>query len=209
MPFEILIILVLIGGVAVSAVALIHPAGPALLVLASTPFDPLMTNLFGMTGNLVTIVPIALVLLKVGPSRWFDTFLGTRVQRALTLFLAVATISYSIGYLNIGPAALFSYLQRIAGLLLVGVFAVGLRQERYVDLCMKALAVSMALFTLVSMLEFYVGLQIFPTVSEFGAGGPGSGQIACNFGFVDILVLERSRYATGESHGTRGTRTTL
>lgn len=171
MPFEIRIIIVVLGGIFFSVLAVVHPVGVTLVVLATTPFDPLMTNFFGIAGNYVTVIPIVLLLAKVGPGQWVNLFLGTRVQRALLLFLAVVSISYLIGYLRIGPGAFFAYLQRIAGFALVGVFAVGLRDERYVDLLLKILTISMAAFALVSMLEFYVGIKLFPTLSEFGSVG--------------------------------------
>jgi len=171
MPFVIKIIFVALGGLFVSALALLHPVGPALMVFGISPFDPLMTNFFGMAGNYITIIPIMIILVKVGPSRWVETFLGTRVQRALLLFFAVVSVAYLIGYLRVGPGAFFAYLQKLSGFALVGLLATGLRNERYIDFCLKLLAVSMALFALVCMLEFYLGIQLFPTQSDFGAGG--------------------------------------
>lgn len=165
------IVLAVLGGLVLSAVTVMHSAGPALMVLASTPFDPLMTNLFGLAGNNVTMIPIILVLIKVGPGMWADTFFGTRVQVALFLFIAVTSISYAIGYTEIGIGAFYAYIQKLSGFFLVGVLAVGLRNNKHVDFCLKVLVVSMVFFSLVSMVEFYLGITIFPTQSEFGAGG--------------------------------------
>ena len=171
MSFELKILLVAIGGLFGSAIALMHPVGPALILVLSSPFDPLMTNLFGNAGNYVTVVPILLLLAKVSPATWPRAFLGTRVQRALLFFLLAVSISYLIGYMRLGPGVFLAYLQRITGFALVAVFASGFRNERYVDLCVKALAVSTMLFALLSMLEFYLGLQVIPTQSEFGSFG--------------------------------------
>ena len=163
MSLEILVIAAVLVGLGVSIAAVIHPAGPALIVLLITPFDPILTNIFGLAGNYITILPIILVLFKTNPARWGYLFLGTRAQRALFFFVMIMSISVAIGYREVGSAAIATYLQRFAGFLLAGVIADGFKNNNYVDLCLKVLTISMALFALVSMLEFYVGIHLIPT----------------------------------------------
>jgi O-antigen ligase len=172
MSLTVQVIIALVVGFIVVVGALAHPIGPAILILASTPFDPLMTNLFGQAGNYITIVPILLVFVKVGPMRVFDALFGTRVQKALFLFLVVGLIAHLIGFYKAGPEILFYYLQKISGFLLVAVVASGMRHEKYVDLCVKALVLAMAVFAFLSMLEFYLGIELLPSQgAEYGSSG--------------------------------------
>jgi hypothetical protein len=171
MGSELAIIGAAIAGLILAIPVLLHPIGPSLLVFAISPIDPILGATLGMWGNYITGVPIALVLLKTGPAQWIRVFFGSRIQVALFLFIAVSAISHLIGYAVGVEGILLNYLQRVTGFLLVGVVAAGLRHERYLDFCMKLLVVGSVGFALLSIAEFYFGIQLLPAQSEWGAEG--------------------------------------
>ena len=159
------------AGLILAIPLLLHPIGPSLLVFAISPIDPILTTSLGMWGNYITAVPILLALFKTNPTHWVRLFFGSRVQIALALFIAVSAIAHLIGYSAGAEGAMLNYLQRIAGFLLVGVVATGLRQERYLGLCMKILVIGSAGFALLSIAEFYFGIQLLPAQRQWGSAG--------------------------------------
>lgn len=166
MSFALKIVIAVLAGILVSVGAIIHPIGPALMVFAISPFDPVFVNFFGSYGNYITALPIVLLLLKTNPGRWFHLLLGTRVQIALFVFLAIGLISHIVGYVKLGTPVLIFYLQKVAGFLLVGVIATAFRHERFIDFACKTLVVSMTAFAMLSMLDFYAGIHLVPFLGD-------------------------------------------
>lgn len=166
-----IIIGVVIAGMILAVLVLRHPIGPSLLVFVLSPIAPILGVTLGIWGNIISGVPIALLLIKTNPELWFRLFFGSRIQIALLLFIAVSAISHVIGYLAGVEGVLLNYLQRITGFLLVGVVAAGLRHERFLSLCMKVIVVGGAGFAFLSIAEFYFGIQLLPAQSQWGSQG--------------------------------------
>jgi hypothetical protein len=55
----------MIFGVILTAIAFVHPIGPGLMLVAETPFDAIPFILFGVTGNLITYVPLLIVFRRL------------------------------------------------------------------------------------------------------------------------------------------------
>jgi pimeloyl-ACP methyl ester carboxylesterase len=168
---DLAIISAVVAGLVFVVPVLFHPIGPSLLVFAISPIDPILGATLGIWGNLLTGVPILLALLKTHPTHWVQLFFGSRIQIALALFTAVSAIAHLVGHSVGVQGLLLNYLQRITGFLLVGVVATGLRQERYLGLCMKVLVIGSAGYALLSIAEFYFGIQLLPAQRQWGSAG--------------------------------------
>lgn len=149
---------------------LLHPVGPALVLLLVTPFEGSL-SVFGPWMNLLTAIPILMFLLRVGPGRWTHLLFGTPIQQIFAVFLVASLISHAMAIDYYGSLAFLEYGRKAALFLIVGVMAYAFQQPRYLRLCIAALTVSMTFYAVLSMLEFYGGLKILPGVSYWGAGG--------------------------------------
>jgi len=166
------LLLLFFGGLGTFFFLLLHPAGAAIFVFAITPFDSILWNLFGHAGNLVTVLPLLIFLMRPTPGGWIGAFLGTRVQRATALLMGVMVVPHLLVVSVYGLGTMLVYLQKVALFLLLGVMASGLRDPRHAKLCGQGLVLSMAAFGLLSMADFYLGLQLLPVgTGDWGAGG--------------------------------------
>lgn len=168
-----------IGSLAVGALMLIHPVGPALFILATTPFDPIMFNLFGFVGNLVIVAPFLVFLFRSPVEGMVQSILGTPVQRAVALATVVLLFSFVQSVDKLGYYIFPIYGQRAALFLIVGVIAASMRTPERTISVVQIFVISMALFTLLSMLEFYAGIAIVPSagLTEWGEAGLIGGSI--------------------------------
>ncbi len=154
----------ILAGVVLTLVAFAHTIGPALMLAAITPFDAIPFALFGTAGNLITYVPVVIFLIKLNPALWGQAFLGTRVQQVVALFVILLVISHvqSVGVDDRGIGVLWDWLRKVTLFLLMGVFAWSLRDARHLALFVKVGVVSMAVFVVLSALDFYLGIQLLP-----------------------------------------------
>jgi O-antigen ligase len=168
----------LIGGIVIgvilTAVAFAHPIGPALMLAAETPYDGMMFVFFDVWGNAITYVPIVIFLVKVNPVYWGQAFLGTRLQQLIALFFMSLLLCHAVSLVDMPIIGqILEWLRKVTLFLLTGVFAFAMR-ERYLPLLVKVMVAAMALFTLLSMMDFYLGIQVLPVktgVWEEGALG--------------------------------------
>ena len=165
------IVAAMIAGVVLTAIAFAHPIGPALMLAAETPFDAIPYQFFGVTGNLITYVPILIFLIKVPPGRWGQAFLGTRIQQLGALMIMALLYCHATTIVDLGVGQVFEWLRKVTLFLLMGIFAYAMRDTRHLPLLVKTLVFSMALFTLISMVDFYLGIHLLPLkVSTFEGG---------------------------------------
>lgn len=162
------LLIAFVGGTIALGFMLIHAIGPALVLLAITPFDAIFFSLFGWIGNAVTYPPIMVLLLRNSPSAWSRIFFGSQVQAAAAVLIVALSISHLVSINYYGFDMIVEYAKKVTLFLLLGVFAYAIRRTEHLELAIKVLVVSMALFTFLNMLDFYLGIQILPeTPSRF------------------------------------------
>lgn len=152
-------------GLLLVVVALVHPIGPGLMLAAETPFDAIPFGLFGVAGNLITFVPILILLVRVNPEAWGQVFLGTRIQQYLALFVMSLLVSHALVIADYGIGEIWEWLRKVTLFMLVGVFTYTMTQTKHLALLMKTMVASMALLTILAMLDFYLGIQVLPLKS--------------------------------------------
>ncbi len=152
----------IVFGVLLAVVGFAHPIGPGLMLAAETPFDAIPFVLFGVTGNLVTYVPILIFLIKVKPAYWGQAFLGTRIQQFIALFIMALIVSHALAIVDKGIGEIYEWLRKVTLFLLMSVFAFAMRETKHLPLLVKTMVASMALLTFLSMLDFYLGIQVLP-----------------------------------------------
>ena len=152
----------IVFGLVLTAVAFAHPIGPGLMIAAETPFDGIPFKLFGVAGNLITFVPILILLMRLNPAYWGQAFFGTRVQQFLALFIMALLPAHALLIVDQGLGQIFEFLRKGTLFLLVGVFVFSMRDGKYLALLSKTLVASMAVLTVLAMLDFYLGIQLLP-----------------------------------------------
>jgi hypothetical protein len=168
------LVLLFFGGLAAFFLGLLHPVGPALFILAISPFDPVMTAIFGDAGNFLSLAAPLLVLLRTPPGLLPGLFVGTRIQQALLVFLLALLWGHVVVYPNAGIFTVYAYLSRVNVFLMMGVVAILMANPKYIGLGIKVLVISMAGWAVFCGAEFYLGIEIFPTVkggSDSVSGG--------------------------------------
>lgn len=166
----------IVFGLVLTAIAFAHPIGPGLMVAAETPFDGIPFKLFGVAGNLITFVPILILLMRLNPAYWGQAFFGTRVQQFLALFIMALLPSHALLIDDQGLGQIFEFLRKGTLFLLVGVFAFSMSQEKYLALLIKTMVASMAVLTVLAMLDFYMGIQVLPVKAGRLEGGAALGR---------------------------------
>jgi len=79
------VVAAIVAGIMLTAVAFAHAVGPALFLVAITPFDAIPFVIFGVAGNAITFVPIVILLVRVHPALWGQVFFGSRIQQYATI----------------------------------------------------------------------------------------------------------------------------
>lgn len=171
------LILVLIGGLGVLLFMLVHPIGPALFVVALTPFEGLLYIFFGFYGNLLNLAPLLVFLIRPMRGGVLNAFLGTQVQRAAALMVLSMAVSFMITIDTRGPQAMIGYASTVYLFLLVAILVPALSDERYLPLAIKVYVISMTAWVVISALDFYLGLHLFPstdalTLADASSEGP-------------------------------------
>ena len=162
-----------LGGLVALTLMVIHPIGPALFIAVVSPFDALFAGVFGVAGNAVTFLPFLVLVARVPMSLLPTYFLGTRIQVALAVFIAALSISHIAVVDTLGQMALLEYARKITVFLLVGLIAWGMREPSYVDKINKTLVVSMSIFVVLSLADYYLGIRILPGSAETYGGVVG------------------------------------
>lgn len=153
----------MVFGVLLTAIAFAHPIGPALMLGAETPFDAIPFAIFGVLGNLITYVPIIIFLIRINPAHWGQVFFGTRIQQFIAMFVMALLVAHVMSITGRGGiGVIFEWLRKVTLFTVVGVFAYGMRDPKHLSLLFKTMVASMAVFTLLAMLDFYLGIQILP-----------------------------------------------
>jgi hypothetical protein len=148
-------------GVVLTAIAFAHPVGPGLMLVAETPFDAIPFAIFGVIGNAVTYIPIIIFLIKTNPAYWGQAFLGTRIQQYTAIFFVALIVCHAMAIVDKGVGEIFEWLRKATLFMLLGLFAYSMR-EQYLGLIVKVMVAAMAVFTVLSMMDFYVGIQLMP-----------------------------------------------
>ncbi len=156
------IIAALVAGVVLTAIAFAHPIGPVLMLAMETPFDAIPYNLFGVIGNAITFIPILIFLVKVHPGRWGHAFFGTRIQQLAALLIVALLYAHATSVVDLGVTQIYDWLRKATLFILMSLFAYSFRETRYLPLLVKTLVFSMAFFTLLSMIDFYLGIHLLP-----------------------------------------------
>ena len=156
------VIAAIVAGVVLTAVAFAHAIGPALMLVAVTPFDAIPWALFGVAGNLITYVPVIIFLLKVNPGYWGQAFLGTRVQQWIAFFILVLLVSHAMLIVEKGIGEILEWLRKVTLFLLMGIFAWALRDGKQIRLLVQVAVISMTAFVVLSAMDFYLGIQLLP-----------------------------------------------
>lgn len=163
---------ILVGGLLTLAVLFLHPIGPALVLIALFPFDAIFYGMFGVMGNLVTVILVLAFLIRTSPRLWSTVWLGTRLQLVIAVFALCLFISHAMAIPYFGYGLLYEYLRKIVRFAMVGIFVWSLAQPRYVPLCLKLLVTTMAAFTVLAAADYYLGIKILPASgSEWGTAG--------------------------------------
>jgi O-antigen ligase len=156
------IIAAMIAGVILTGIAFAHPIGPGLMLVAESPFDAIPFTLFGVMGNLITYVPVIIFLIKVNPARWGAVFIGTRIQQLLAFFIVSLLAAHAMAIVDHGIGEIYEWLRKVTLFILTAIFAYSMSSMKHLALLLKVMVASMALFTFLSMLDFYVGIQLLP-----------------------------------------------
>jgi hypothetical protein len=157
------LILLFIGGLTAFFLGLLHPVGPALFILSTAPFDPAMTAIFGEAGNYFSFAAPLLLLLRTSPGMLPSLFLGTRIQQATFVFFLCLLYGHMASYPSAGSNAIFGYLNKVNAFLMMGIVAMCMGSEKYLETGIKVLTVSMAAWATFCLAEFYLGIEVFPT----------------------------------------------
>jgi hypothetical protein len=157
------LVLLFFGGLSAFFLGLLHPVGPALIILAISPFDPVMTAIFGDAGNYLSLAAPLLLLLRTPPGLLPGIFVGTRIQQAVLVFLLALLWGHIVVFPLSGMTVAYAYMSRVNVFLMMGVVAILMAHPKYIDLGIKVLVVSMAGWAAFSAAEFYLGIEVFPT----------------------------------------------
>lgn len=161
----------IIAGVTLTVVAFAHSIGPALFLIGVTPFDAIPYQLFGVIGNLITFVPIIIFLARTNPGLWAQIFLSTRIQQGAFVLVLTLLVAHAAGILTVGFGEILNWLRFVTLFLMLGIFAYSLQKGEHVLILVKVMVTSMVLLTLLSALDFYLGIQILPVkVGQLSAG---------------------------------------
>ncbi len=166
------ILAAVVFGTVGAAFMLFHPAGPGLVLAAVTPFDGLFL-VFGNVGNLITFVPVVALLVRNSPAVWVRIFAGTQIQVMFIVLLAVLSISHLIAINQIGMMALIQFARKLTVLLVLGVFAWSMRNGKHLELMNRVVVVSFAVFAVMSLLDFYLGIRSLPGAADTYGGAIG------------------------------------
>lgn len=163
---------ILVGGLAALIAMLVSPIGPALVLLAITPFEGVIAAVCGHWGNAITYVPVLMFLVRTSPARWGRAFLGTSVQMVALVCMGVLFLSHAMGVMHHGPGVLLVYGQHVTLFIIMGILAFSMSSSSRLNACVKVLIFSMAVFAFLSMLDFYFGIRVLPAaVGEWGNQG--------------------------------------
>jgi hypothetical protein len=152
-------------------VMLLHPAGTAIVLLAVTPFDAIPWQIFGAWGNIITYIPVVLLLMLVSPGRWGEIFLGTRIQQFAAVFMLALIVPHMMSVSLLGVGVFQSYGRMATQLVLCGLFAYAFNDPKNVPVMIRVMVVSMSAWLVLSFMDFYMGIQLLPVdTGEFEGG---------------------------------------
>ena len=174
---------------AVGLVAFLLLAGtrwrPAAFVSLISPFEDVLFTYFGAASHLITPFPV-LAFALTARTRLVHSFLGTATQKLVAIFVLSLAPSFISAFLTADTTAFVLYGQKIGLLLLVGVFAAAMLDARRLELIIKVFMISSAVFVLLSMLEFYLSIKVFPSgqlmMGDSGIFGPLESLLQSNEG---------------------------
>lgn len=156
------VIAAILAGVVLTSVAFAHAIGPALMLAAVTPFDAIPFALFGVAGNAITYVPVIIFLIKLNPRQWGQALLGTRVQQYAALLLLALLVSHAFSVPDLGSGMIFEWLRKLTLFVLMGILCWSMRDARHLAMLVKVSVSAMAVFVVLSALDFYLGVQLLP-----------------------------------------------
>jgi hypothetical protein len=155
--------LILLGvGLLFLIVMFLHPIGPALVLIAIVPFDAIFYALFGPMGNSITVILVLIFVVRTSPPLWSHVWLGTRIQRVIAVFALCLFVSHVTVIPEFGYSVLNEYAKKLGLFAMVGIVAWSFREVRFVQVCLRTFVVSMAVFSVLAALDYYLGIKILP-----------------------------------------------
>jgi cell division protein FtsL len=127
-----------------------------------SPFDGIFTALFGVIGNIVTIVIIFPLFFSGGFKKISAIFWGTRYQKMIALYLLLNIPSHIVLMSKSLIFGISMYAQKIILFLLIGIIADTMRHSKNLFTPFRLLVISMSLFIAFSVYELYSGQTIIP-----------------------------------------------
>ncbi len=168
------VVIAAVGGLVSVLFMLLNPIGPGLFMSAVTPFDALFSVLFGLMGNLVTYLPLIVMMVVSSPSVWVEQLLGTRLQIAIFLMMLALSISHFLLATVYPTSGILEYLRKLTLWIVVGVWAWHMRSPDDIRRITRVLVVSTAAYTLISMADFYFGVGALPAADDSVLGVAGA-----------------------------------
>lgn len=176
----------------------LHPVGPVAFYQFITPFDGIFFRLFRFAGNLITLIPIAVFYMRTPVSQWGNALLGTRIQLILFVWIVLLFISHLAAIPYFGSSVFLSYARKVTYVFVVMVYVWYWRDHRYLGFTIALCVISMAGYTLLSMADFYLGVQLLPVANQtFEGGALGEEYAKYKTGDLRFTVpgLSENRYA--------------
>ncbi len=186
--------------VAIVGILFGHAIGPALYILAVTPFEGILFTLFGPPGNYLTPIPVLILLARTPNKFWGQIFLGTRIQVVAAAFVVILVIPHMMSVSEFGYRSFAEYLIRALVFALMCLVAWSLKDERTFELGMRVMIGSIAIITVIGLMDFFFGTSILPTVEAEQYAGQGAAEVE----FAEHRK-GKLRFAIGGSQNRSGT----
>jgi len=173
------IAILIVGGLATLGVLFAHPIGPALVILAISPYEGIVFNLLGWAGNFLTPLWALAMLIRTPNSQWAQVFFGSRIQALAAFFVVVLVIPHLMSAGLFGFNVMLKYGVKVMVYVLMCVVVWSVRDPRNWETATRVIVVSIAVMTFFGLIDFFLGTSILPGAvepSQF-AGEGAAGQV--------------------------------
>ena len=144
--------------------------GPAMFFSLTSPFDALFNGMFGIYGNAATYLPLLAILVSTSPAVWVTQFFGSRIQQFVFLFILALSISHVIALSVLPEAAVTDYARKLTLFMIIGIWAWGMQSADQLFKLNRVLVLSTAVYTVISMADFYLGVGALPGADATASG---------------------------------------
>jgi len=165
---------------------------PAEIILIITPFQGVLTTIYGYVANVFTLIPIIVFLTQIPDKQFYKYLLGSRVQRLTALFIVTLTFSFLFSLRKFDVQILVDYAQKVTLFFLLAVFTASFQKIHNISRLLWILILSMSVFIVLSLADFYFGLHL---IRHYGAwGDPGLlGELRNSAGIVNTTYIHNYR----------------